>query len=141
MIMGEPVCRQAGLPAVGRFHMIPLKTNNYKQMKLTLFLLFVVVVFQTIAQQNIVDVRRLSEGETATISGIITNGDELGAIRYIQDTTTGLYILKIQTKNNKFNSYKILKNRNVDICNYRMGWSNIFCGCLFSSKFKSSVGR
>ncbi|MCK5730079.1 MAG: hypothetical protein KAH68_03330, partial [Draconibacterium sp.] len=61
-------------------------------MKRVLFLLFVVTTLQTIAQQDISDVRNLPEGETATITGIITNGDELGDIRYIQDATAGLAI-------------------------------------------------
>ncbi len=51
-----------------------------------------VVTFQTIAQQNISDVRKLAEGTTVTVTGIVTNGDELGSIRYIQDTTAGLAI-------------------------------------------------
>ena len=54
--------------------------------------MFAVVAFQTIAQQSIADARRLSVGETATITGIIINGDELGLIRYIQDATAGLAI-------------------------------------------------
>ncbi|NOR74531.1 MAG: T9SS type A sorting domain-containing protein [Draconibacterium sp.] len=61
-------------------------------MKRVLFLLFVATTLQTIAQQNISDVRNLPEGETATITGIITNGEELGDIRYIQDATAGLAI-------------------------------------------------
>ena len=55
-------------------------------------ILIVLVATNTFAQQNISDVRQLREGETATFSGIITNGNELGAIRYIQDTTGGLAI-------------------------------------------------
>ena len=63
--------------------------------------MFVVVAFQTIAQQNISDVRKLSEGETVTITGIITNGNELGLIRYIQDTTAGLAIYDDKLDNTK----------------------------------------
>ena len=63
--------------------------------------MFVVVAFQTIAQQNISDVRKLSEGETVTITGIITNGNELGLIRYIQDTTAGLAIYDEKLDNTK----------------------------------------
>jgi len=54
--------------------------------------LFVIVASQTIAQQNIVDVRKLSKGETATFSAIVTNGNELGLIRYMQDATAGLAV-------------------------------------------------
>ncbi len=70
-------------------------------MKLALFLLFVVVTFQTIAQQNISDVRKLAEGTTVTITGIVTNGDELGPIRYLQDATAGLAIYDSKLSNVK----------------------------------------
>ncbi len=36
--------------------------------------------------------RTLGAGATVTIKGIVTNGDELGPIRYIQDSTAGLAI-------------------------------------------------
>ncbi len=55
-------------------------------------ILIMLVATNIFAQQNISDVRQLREGETATFSGIITNGNELGAIRYIQDNTAGLAI-------------------------------------------------
>lgn len=42
--------------------------------------------------QSISEVRKLKEGEKATVSGIVTNGNELGVIRYIQDSTGGLAI-------------------------------------------------
>jgi len=37
--------------------------------------------------QTISDVRNLGIGQTVTVSGIVTNGSELGNIRYIQDAT------------------------------------------------------
>ncbi len=61
-------------------------------MKLFTLLLLVFAVFQSNAQQSIADARRLSEGQTATVTGIVTNGSELGAIRYIQDKTGGIAI-------------------------------------------------
>jgi len=61
-------------------------------LKLITFLFFAIVAFQAIAQQNISDVRNLREGETATISGIVTNGNELGVVRYVQDTTAGIAV-------------------------------------------------
>ncbi len=64
-------------------------------------ILIVLVTTNTFAQQNISDVRQLREGETATFSGIITNGNELGAIRYIQDTTAGLAIYDSKLSNIK----------------------------------------
>jgi HKD family nuclease len=61
-------------------------------LKKIVFFVFAFISLQISAQQNISDVRKLSEGETATVSGIITNGSELGTIRYIQDATAGLAI-------------------------------------------------
>jgi len=56
-------------------------------------LLFTFLAFfsaiQLFAQQNIADVRN-SVGQDVTVSGIVTNGDELGLIRYFQDGTAGL---------------------------------------------------
>ena len=40
--------------------------------------------------QTISDARNLSIGQTVTITGIATNGSELGSIRYIQDGTAAL---------------------------------------------------
>ena len=45
--------------------------------------------WQAFAQQNIIDVRN-AVGQEVTISGIVTNGAELGTIRYFQDNTAGL---------------------------------------------------
>ena len=44
------------------------------------------------AQSSISDARNQSVGSTVTISGIITNGYELGTIRYIQDNSAGIAI-------------------------------------------------
>jgi phosphatidylserine/phosphatidylglycerophosphate/cardiolipin synthase-like enzyme len=41
---------------------------------------------------NISEARQRPQGEEVTITGVITNGDELGFIRYIQDATAGLGI-------------------------------------------------
>jgi len=42
------------------------------------------------AAQTISDVRNLGIGQTVTVSGIVTNGSELGNIRYIQDATAAI---------------------------------------------------
>ncbi len=43
------------------------------------------------AQDNIADARNnYSLGQTVTVSGIVTNDDDLGVIRYIQDATAGI---------------------------------------------------
>jgi phosphatidylserine/phosphatidylglycerophosphate/cardiolipin synthase-like enzyme/DNA/RNA endonuclease YhcR with UshA esterase domain len=43
-------------------------------------------------QTTIGEARQLSVGSTVTVSGIISNGDELGTIRYIQDSTAGIAV-------------------------------------------------
>lgn len=54
------------------------------------FSIFAIVSFaQTI---SIADARQKSVGSSVSIQGIITNGDELGVIRYIQDNTGGVAI-------------------------------------------------
>ena len=49
--------------------------------------LFSVIGF---AQTDIATARTQGVGSTVTITGIVTNGDELGPIRYIEDATGGL---------------------------------------------------
>lgn len=44
------------------------------------------------AQQDIGSARDMGSGASVTVSGIITNGDELGPIRYLQDPTGGIAI-------------------------------------------------
>ena len=59
--------------------------------KITLLFLFqITLVFYTLGQIDISDARGMAIGSTVTIEGIVTNGDELGIIRYIQDNTGGL---------------------------------------------------
>jgi phosphatidylserine/phosphatidylglycerophosphate/cardiolipin synthase-like enzyme len=57
----------------------------------SLFLFFLVLGQEFIsAQTNIADARNYAVGATVTVTGIVTNGSELGAIRYIQDNTAGI---------------------------------------------------
>jgi hypothetical protein len=58
--------------------------------KIVLFIVAVAGAFVSLAQQNIADARTFGIGQTVTISGIATNGSELGPIRYVQDATAGL---------------------------------------------------
>jgi phosphatidylserine/phosphatidylglycerophosphate/cardiolipin synthase-like enzyme len=44
------------------------------------------------SQANIAEARTYSVGSTMTVTGIVTNGGELGTIRYIQDETGGIGI-------------------------------------------------
>jgi phosphatidylserine/phosphatidylglycerophosphate/cardiolipin synthase-like enzyme len=60
--------------------------------KITFCFLYLILILssQTYGQSNIADARLLGVGSTVTVSGIVTNGDELGIIRYFQDNTAGL---------------------------------------------------
>jgi phosphatidylserine/phosphatidylglycerophosphate/cardiolipin synthase-like enzyme len=56
-------------------------------MRKVLLFLLVAFSYQIHAQIDIITARNMSIGSTVTIQGIVTNGDELGPIRYIQDAT------------------------------------------------------
>lgn len=60
----------------------------------TLSVIFIFTLFQQDlnAQQSIADARSMGEGVEVTIEGIVTNGSELGIIRYVQDSTAGLAV-------------------------------------------------
>ena len=58
--------------------------------KLTLLITAVLLSVVVFSQSDIVSARTQGVGATVTITGIITNGDELGPIRYIEDATAGL---------------------------------------------------
>jgi phosphatidylserine/phosphatidylglycerophosphate/cardiolipin synthase-like enzyme len=61
-------------------------------MKKTLVSIFflLMMVFQGYSQNTIAEARAMPIGSTVTIRGIVTNGAELGVIRYIQDGTAGI---------------------------------------------------
>jgi phosphatidylserine/phosphatidylglycerophosphate/cardiolipin synthase-like enzyme len=44
------------------------------------------------AQDNIAAARAMGVGSTVTVTGIVTNGDELGLIKYMQDETAGIAV-------------------------------------------------
>jgi phosphatidylserine/phosphatidylglycerophosphate/cardiolipin synthase-like enzyme len=44
------------------------------------------------AQDNIAAARGMNVGQTVTVTGVVTNGDELGPIRYMQDETAGIAV-------------------------------------------------
>lgn len=58
--------------------------------KILLFLLLSLSFHYLPGQIDIIDARNAGIGSTVTIEGIVTNGDELGPIRYIQDATGGI---------------------------------------------------
>lgn len=60
-----------------------------KKLLLSVFLLLNLVVS---GQSSIATARLSGTGSTVTVSGIVTSGDELGTIRYIQDSTAGIAV-------------------------------------------------
>lgn len=60
-------------------------------MKRFLFLTLVLFTGMSVtAQSTIADARAMGIGQTVTVSGVVTNGSELGSIRYLQDATGGI---------------------------------------------------
>ncbi len=61
-------------------------------MKKKLILALVILGFSsvTIAQNTIQEARNMAVGTVVTVKGIVTNGAELGVIRYFQDNTAGI---------------------------------------------------
>ena len=60
-----------------------------KKLVLSIFCL-VVIGIQGFSQANIAAARIMPLGSTVTIRGVVTNGSELGLIRYVQDATGGI---------------------------------------------------
>ncbi|WP_372651255.1 phospholipase D-like domain-containing protein [Draconibacterium sp.] len=61
-------------------------------MKISTFILFLFISIELFAQTSINEARQKAVGTSVTVSGIVTNGSELGPIRYIQDNTGGIGI-------------------------------------------------
>ena len=59
-------------------------------MKYYIFFFLAFSVLSAKAQQNIAEAREKGAGQSVAVSGIVTNGSELGNIRYIQDNTAGI---------------------------------------------------
>lgn len=59
-------------------------------MKKLLLNLAILALGQQVFAQTIAQVRNLGIGQTVTVSGVVTNGSELGPIRYLQDGTAGI---------------------------------------------------
>lgn len=58
--------------------------------KVLLGLFSLSVAFLSNGQTDIADARTYSIGQTITVTGVATNGSELGSIRYMQDNTAGI---------------------------------------------------
>ena len=68
-------------------------------MKKTIYFLIAICFILDVQSQDIATARLQGIGAVVTVSGIVTNGDELGPIRYIEDVTAGLAIYDISTNN------------------------------------------
>ncbi len=55
--------------------------------------------FSVAAQDNIAAARAMGEGAEVTVTGIVTNGDELGLIRYMQDASGGIAVYSSELEN------------------------------------------
>ena len=60
------------------------------KIKFLLSTLMVILAYTSQAQITIQAARNLGPGSTVTVRGIVTNGSELGTIRYLQDSTAGI---------------------------------------------------
>lgn len=59
--------------------------------KLLIITLLITGVFSfSYAQNTILEARQMGEGAVVTVKGIVTNGAEMGIIRYLQDETAGI---------------------------------------------------
>ncbi len=59
-------------------------------MKKIIILFGIILTSLVVFAQDIATARLQGIGATVTVTGVVTNGDELGPIRYIQDSTAGL---------------------------------------------------
>ena len=66
-------------------------------MKKITILIIITLILQTGYSQNILTARQQGIGANVTVTGIVTNGDELGPIRYIEDGTAGLALYDLTT--------------------------------------------
>ena len=66
--------------------------------KITLLLSTLIIIFNSYSQ-DISTARSQGIGASVTVTGIVTNGDELGPIRYIEDGTAGVAIYDLSTNN------------------------------------------
>ena len=66
-------------------------------MKKITILIIITFILQTGYAQNILTARQQGFGANVTVTGIVTNGDELGPIRYIEDGTAGLALYDLTT--------------------------------------------
>ena len=70
-----------------------MNDNNTKmKAQLLTSILSICMLSSLQAQTDIADARTMAIGTTITITGIVTNGPEMGTIRYMQDASAGIAI-------------------------------------------------
>ena len=83
-----------------------------------LFCVLSLTLGQISAQMTIAEARQLAVGATITISGIVTNGSELGTIRYLQDTSAAIGIYDV-------NALDFLRGDSVTISGVLSEYANL----------------
>ncbi len=104
-------------------------------MKIFTTAFFFITVLNLFAQQNIADVRKLPEGQIVTVTGIVTNGSELGIIRYLQDRTGGLAVYDYKLDNVKRGDSITVKGK-IQSYNNLFEITNVSVFTLHSSNHK-----
>ena len=77
----------------------------FKKMKKTHIILLSILINFAGFTQNIQNVRTQNLGSTVTVTGIATNGAELGVIRYIEDGTAGIALYDLSQSTTSPNNY------------------------------------
>ena len=67
--------------------------------KISYIIISIILLSFNSISQDILTARLQPLGSSVTITGIVTNGDELGPIRYVEDGTAGIAIYDLSTNN------------------------------------------
>ena len=67
--------------------------------KISFTIISIILLSFNSISQDILTARSQTLGSSVTITGIVTNGDELGPIRYVEDGTAGIAIYDLSTNN------------------------------------------
>ena len=68
-------------------------------MKKTIIIIFSLFIATITFAQDIATIRNQPLGSVVTVTGIVTNADELGPIRYIEDGTAGIALYDLTSNN------------------------------------------
>ena len=83
--------------------------------KIKLFFILNILI-QSIYAQDILTARSQGIGANVTVTGVVTNGYELGVIRYIEDPTAGIAIYDITANNYLANINRGDSITSINIC-------------------------